>query len=1099
MREHTLQSFLILAGIVVSVLFGVFIYRELFPEYSIYQKDYLALEKFRSSYTHEPLPPFQTGIKQIVIEREDRGPALIDRCTTCHVALQIPYFSPTKIEKDQAGKIVRDDTGKPHLIPNEDYIWKKLNEKIATLRNDNQESKAASLAALKTAHVGENVYDVTKVLSLHPLMGNETFPFEYHPIEEYGCTSCHNGNGRSIVTKRAHGPVFDGQYEKEHMGYTPEFTQRDPYNDPRFATVFNGKPGEDLIFQTEPLYPGSIIQAKCVQCHRTEGISVADKSHDEVKKDPLISPEVVSLTQDYTRGKELYIAQACYACHRIAGFSRGGVGPELSKAGESYPWYLKRKMVWPQGDLPNSTMPNMRLDSAEVEDLMTFMLAQKGQNRGIAKTDYQSSVQAWDMGKKMAWEKPVSPPQMADLSYSMKVFATQGCAACHRLQGFESNVGFNTSKDVLYEQQKWFKNLFPEVVHYSYYDEELPGSEIVATIEKNEKEIDARISNNVRHNSLLEDIEKEHPELIESFYSTFRYASRAKNHYYQSLIDQENQPEKINQLIKQWDAWKTRVRNVLMIYIQTYGFGRLIGPHLNWSGIYRSDEWLMDHFKNPGGHVPRSIMPVFPFDESKFYALTYMLDELAVRNRDQLRQTWEKQGFDPLEAFNALCAQCHGVGLKGNGVIAEWIYPIPKNLRNPDFLLHLTKEQAINSITHGVLGTPMAPWGEASKKPFIPVLKEPEIQYLVNWLFSSLPGEGIIKGTENIPKWQYQADDVISEMEKEKGQLSTKKEPIFDIIDKKYFIKKEFYTPENIEEGEKLFSINCAQCHGAEAEGTGIRAGAMVEAKPRMLTNLDWIQSRDDLRLLRSIKYGVPGTGMTPFGDLTNTLQRLQMVIFIRSLTEEKEKRAALQTVLYETFDQAQLILEQARVQDLKNRDKLQDQKDSLIAKQKQFETDGDSDQAAKIYRERLDLVKEINELNEKDKKLNDLRARLKTEQGYYSRIGIQLISKNVSTEILNIYFNLIRLNKGRYIFENGQLSIQESSTVNQQIEADRKQIVAFLDQNIQALEKKQMILKGKVSTTREQLKTTEAEIESYKQLKEKLIIDIDEAMKLAA
>ena len=107
-----------------------------------------------------------------------------------------------------------------------------------------------------------------------------------------------------------------------------------------------------------------------------------------------------------------------------------------------------------------------------------------------------------------------------------------------------------------------------------------------------------------------------------------------------------------------------------------------------------------------------------------------------------------------------------------------------------------------------------------------------------------------------------------------------------------YYIKKELYTPDNIEQGEKFFLLNCAVCHGNEADGSGIRSQAMSEAKPRMLTNLDWINSRDDLRLLRSIKYGVPGTAMTPWGDLTNSLQRLQLVIFIRSLSDSKKAAA---------------------------------------------------------------------------------------------------------------------------------------------------------------------------------------------------------------
>src|SRR5262249_1003477 len=153
-----------------------------------------------------------------------------------------------------------------------------------------------------------------------------------------------------------------------------------------------------------------------------------------------------------------------------------------------------------------------------------------------------------------------------------------------------------------------------------------------------------------------------------------------------------------------------RVHRVLMMFIQQYGLGRLIGPRPNWSGIYRSDEWLMEHFRNPAAHVPRSIMPVMPFDDTKFYALTHMLDVLAPRIRDAVRQLWENRGFNPAEAYEVHCSQCHGRSLGGNGPVAQWIYPLPKNLHNPDFLRNLTKERAIYSIVHGIKGTPMPPW-----------------------------------------------------------------------------------------------------------------------------------------------------------------------------------------------------------------------------------------------------------------------------------------------------------------------------------------------------------------------------------------------------
>lgn len=74
MRSDLYQIALIFLGIVATVLFGAFIYREIFPEYKIYQDDFIQLEKFRSSYTGETPAPFKAGIQQIVIEREDKGP-----------------------------------------------------------------------------------------------------------------------------------------------------------------------------------------------------------------------------------------------------------------------------------------------------------------------------------------------------------------------------------------------------------------------------------------------------------------------------------------------------------------------------------------------------------------------------------------------------------------------------------------------------------------------------------------------------------------------------------------------------------------------------------------------------------------------------------------------------------------------------------------------------------------------------------------------------------------------------------------------------------------------------------------------------------------
>lgn len=1327
MRGKWYQISVIFLGIVVTVLFGGFFYRELFPEYKIYQNIYIQLEKFRSTYTGEPPPPFVSEIKQILIETGEAGPAQVDRCTSCHVAMQFSHFSPTVVAKDVNGNIIYNEDGIPKKESNENYVWKKLEEKVNDLVSRGKYQEANQLKSLKTVHVGEHIYDVTKVLQAHPLIGRETRAFEYHPIDEYGCTSCHSGNGRGLVTDRAHGPVFDGQYEEQYMGPEPEFLEPDPENDPKFASVFNHKPGHRLLFQVDPLYVGALIQAKCVQCHQSSdavfedaareanvvtqrrtqkskaikeafvnekealrsllrirswmmtkgykntidylrelsvdytlpekiieevnsqldyvlrasgGEGLDQKAHvlETVQNDILgmigsmelvqllyknaeqtdfeiskfiaenknnpnalgaifikrtavekdeksmyfvdeaeatieqatvnqniltaVKTEIDDLTINYQRGKSLFFSQACYACHRINGLARGGVGPELTYAGESYPWFLKESIVWPQADLKTSTMPNFHLDHDELEDLLTFLLAQHGRGKAVSETSYRKAILDWEAGAKLPWEAPINPGKLQDLRYSMTIFASEGCASCHRLKGFESNVGYKAEKEnkgadftTLYKERQWFQNLFPE---------ESFGSEIVRAIEENTQEIDQRIVNNVRENGLLEEINAKFPELIESFYSNFSFASRARNAEYRQMANNETDPKNKEKILAELDAWKDRVNRVLMIYIQEYGLGRLIGPRPNWSGIYRSDEWLIEHFRKPSRHIAKSIMPVMPFDDSKFYALTYMLDVLAQKNRDEVRQIWNTFGFDPQLAYHIHCSQCHGEFLHGNGPVSEWIYPIPKNLRNADFLRNYTRENIIGSIIHGVKGTPMPPWGEvATDKPMadeIPVLTENEVTQLVDWLFSSLLGGTVIRSEKDVPKWQYGAEDVLEEMRKEGDTLnpgplpeflelqevppdmgylgfptgegylvsldpmvnqhpidnmSSSLQPVNEIFDVypntlsgpekyAYYIKKRFYTEENIRAGQAFFELNCAVCHGREADGQGYRAGTMYDAKPRMLTNLHWIETRDDLRLLRSIKYGVTGTAMTPWGDQTSSLQRMQLVIFIRSLSLEQRQRDDLFNELYVVFDQADQILDTARIEEYKVINSIREKIDEVNFKraeliEKLAKDTAPSKDIVDLYKQELDLSRQIKKHEEADSLLIDLKNLVEKEEKIYQTLGITLISESFLGDMFEKYLNLIKLNNAEYKVVDGKLNAFFDEEKEKKMKQITEELVESLERQIRLKEKEQLIVEAKLPSQERtmELEDLKADILGFKKVRNTLISGTEEAVRL--
>ena len=1049
------QIVMIGLGVLTTAILSVFFYREVFPEYKEYQKRFVALEEFRSSYTGERPAPFKMGIKQLVFEKEDKGPAEVERCISCHVALQVPAYNP------------RDK---------ENYVWAKLDEKIASLRKEGKESEANKLQALKTVEVGEFVYDVTKVLVMHPLMEGESRPFEFHSMSEFGCVSCHNGNGRGLVTDRAHGPVFDGAYEAEEMGYKPDFLEKDIDNDPTISRAYNHKPGHRLLFQTSPIYVGALIQAKCVNCHealpakqrREEDIASADKT------------DLDKMLQDYTRGEELFLSQACYACHKISGFSRGGVGPELTKEGDSYPWFVKESIVWPQADLKTSTMPNYRLDHFEVEDLLTFLLAQKGERKSLLGTAYRNKIAEWEAGKKLAWEKPVPPAEIKDVNFGMRVFATEGCAACHRLRGYSSEVGLKSEED-----KKWFRDLVGE---------HIIGSELARVISENTQAFESKIDPNQDQPGLLDELDKDYPGLLASFYPAFRFAERKdEDKSYQALL-----------------------RQILMLYIQEYGLGRQIGPKPNWSGVYRSDKWLINHFKNPQAEIPRSIMPVFAFDETKFFALTHMLNVLGQTNRDTFRKQWEPNGFDPAAAYQELCSQCHGENLAGNGPVAEWIYPIPKNLRKAEFLRNLTRARVKASLIHGIKGTPMPPWGEvATGKQGPAVLTEAEIELLVDWLFAFLSGSEVIR-EEDVPKWQYTPEDIIEELQKEGAELSnalsyakgfyaaespegsdeslSKVNDLFDVVEsedqypekKRYYIKKKYYTPENIAAGEALFWENCASCHGKEADGQGNRAEAMYDAKPRMLTNLNWLESRDDLRMLRSIKYGVTGTSMQPWGDMTSSKQRIQMVIYIRHLSEESQERNRLNDLIYDTFDQeyVELNLSEAKVSEV------------LItsqSKMKAAKAEFDKSETQETFKTYLEAKEIAQELEKKEVIYTRLKENLKAQKSALASVGYAALS--FPGEITNKTIDLIKARKETLQASPDGLKFTFTLERRKDFMTAKRALSEAIQEKLKAFEKEEKILSGKVPSLR--VKETLSALRARKNVLQTFKNKLDEELKV--
>lgn len=258
-----------------------------------------------------------------------------------------------------------------------------------------------------------------------------------------------------------------------------------------------------------------------------------------------------------------------------------------------------------------------------------------------------------------------------------------------------------------------------------------------------------------------------------------------------------------------------------------------VGPDLAFTSAQRDRPWLLTHFEDPKSVVPGSLMPPYPlpgdiFDDLSAYLLSRSLPAIP---------------STPAERYTALCARCHGEKGQGDGVIATYLDPRPRDLTKVSFMQSKTRERLIASVASGVPGTSMAPWGK--------VLGDGGAEALVDYVLGTVtkasskpPANRVIPATNPVPA-----------------------------------------SAESVARGEAAFLDRCWGCHGKKADGHGPNAEDIVP-RPRNLRNGPFVASLSYARLHESIKYGVQGTAMPAagfefslddkaIGDLINYIQSL--------------------------------------------------------------------------------------------------------------------------------------------------------------------------------------------------------------------------------
>ncbi|MSP61303.1 MAG: c-type cytochrome [Myxococcales bacterium] len=191
-----------------------------------------------------------------------------------------------------------------------------------------------------------------------------------HPVEKFGCTTCHDGQGRATTQFHAHAPTNDHHFFEKH-------------------------------FWEQPLLKGAYQESQCRQCHRSEydlranlrcevdaecpkgtkcaplaaplnASAGADKTLEPKIEDwkycgtpnggeeSKIDPVLVDLAPHLSRGRKIIEEAACYGCHPIEGYeSRPKAGPDLRHAAAKLnPGWMVAWILQPKAFRPNTRMPN---------------------------------------------------------------------------------------------------------------------------------------------------------------------------------------------------------------------------------------------------------------------------------------------------------------------------------------------------------------------------------------------------------------------------------------------------------------------------------------------------------------------------------------------------------------------------------------------------------------------------------------------------------------------------------------------------------------------------------------------------------------------
>jgi len=259
-----------------------------------------------------------------------------------------------------------------------------------------------------TCHLGvtwQGLEDVEQPWTTHP----KPEILDEHPLEDFGCTVCHGGQGFALTDYEAHGFV-------EH------------WDQPLLSDI--------AASEYDPRNPPPLHEIQCNFCHRyersTEGM-------------PYIN-----------RAKEFVRTKGCKICHLING-DGGKLGPDLTREGDKHAegfdfsnlvseqmtvfnWHIKHFQS-PPTIVPGSIMPEMNFQSSDAQALA--MLVMSWRDDEDLPRAYLPGVELKD---EMTDEEMERDRRMREGDGAF--FVEHSCFVCHSIKAYEISSPTNKGPDL---------------------------------------------------------------------------------------------------------------------------------------------------------------------------------------------------------------------------------------------------------------------------------------------------------------------------------------------------------------------------------------------------------------------------------------------------------------------------------------------------------------------------------------------------------------------------------------------------------------------------------------------------------------------------